>query len=126
MPNEYATSLKLDHLPNIRKFTRINRITPEMMDNEPRLEGDLLLGNEEGCIAISMGEDGDYFPRIALSRSIYGIIKEPWQIMCLLTSEHNPRLKSFLYTEICYQAEGVDIRKMELPDIVADMIGVSR
>lgn len=121
--DDFTTKLKLECLPRLMEFTSITKIAGQYDKSKPLLVGDYLLGGQNGCIAVSLSKGKSYYyPRSALNEDIRTLVTSSSQVLAILQTKHDPKLDEFVYSEVCYQARGVDITRVNLPEDLQEMV----
>lgn len=118
-----TTNLKLGYLDGLITFTKIARITGIYNQSKPVLEGDYLVGNNNGFYAISKnGENDTYYPRSVLNEDIRKYTITSNQVLGILSADYSERQN---YNKIEYVAKGVNLKHLRLPEAVKNRVDLS-
>ncbi|MCR5098007.1 MAG: hypothetical protein K6B14_03575 [Lachnospiraceae bacterium] len=120
--NDGTTTLKIEALPMITKFTSVTKITGESNDKQPFLYVDKLVGGVNVCIGLRKDEnEGCYVPVSSLQRDIKELTDNPSQVLAIFEKEYEDNSE---YQRIRHVAKGLNLNSIKMPQELKERISL--
>ena len=115
-----TTRLKLLALPSLMDVTKITKITGDYNNMRPYLFVDKVMGGVNFCLGLSK-ENEVYVPSSALLEDIKKLTDVPSQVLAIFEKE----IDSNVYSTIKHVAKGLNLKNINLPEQICNMIDLS-
>ncbi len=116
-----TSHLKLLALPSLMDITKITKITGDYNNVRPYLFVDKVMGGVNFCLGLTK-ENKEYVPSSALLEDIKKLTDAPSQVLAIFEKD----VDSDLYEKVKHIAKGLNLKNIQLPDEITDMVDLKK